>query len=248
MLNDLCGKMKRLGYPAFMIVRLRERVNELQQSNVHGIEAFLRKLSQRIDDKQDYLDILMEGRFAVILAKNGFTDIYLEFSGSGTDMRAVYSVKTVYFEMTRRRAVQDEWKLAEPDVADFIEPDRTENVISKIIGKVGQLQHGETNIVVVWSDTIGLDVIEMGEAFGYIQQEIANEPEKYRDLSAVLFTTRGVNMATLKQFYVFKNNHALKTLSDDLTKKLESFSERDVEQLQKEHDDLAKAMKKPHAK
>lgn len=232
--------MGRVGYPEFMIVRLRERVDELQQINVHGIEAFLRKLSQRINDKQDYLDILMEGRFAVMLAKNGFTDIYLECSGSGPDIRAVYGGKTVYFEMTRRRAVQDEWKLAEPDVADFIEPDRTENVISKILGKVGQLQRGETNIVVVWSDTIGLNVIEMGEAFGYIQQEIDNEPEKYRDLSAVLFTTGGVDMATLKQFHVFKNNHALKELSDDLAKKLQSFSERDVARLQKEFDDLEK--------
>ena len=55
------------------IARLaEERINELQERGVYCVDRFVQKLLDRIGDKEEYLDILMEGRFAIILARNNF--------------------------------------------------------------------------------------------------------------------------------------------------------------------------------
>jgi hypothetical protein len=91
---------------------------------------------------------------------------------------------------------------------------------------MSQLQSGETNIVVIWSDTVRLSQHELEEAFEYIKQEIEQNPGTYKDLSAILFTQgEESHRTTLKKFYLFKNDRASKPLEICLTKKLESLSE-----------------------
>ena len=61
----------------------KERINELQQRGVYCVDKFVQKLLDRVNDKETYLDILMEGRFAVILARNNFSNIQIEYSDKG---------------------------------------------------------------------------------------------------------------------------------------------------------------------
>lgn len=97
--------------------------------------------------------------------------------------------------------------------------------------------------MVLWSDTIRLLLPDMEQAWKYIQQRIYRNPQKYKDLSGVLFTEGGgVSYTTLKQFYLFKNDKASKQLGSRLTKKLKSLHERDLKQLQREADALADAL------
>ncbi len=242
-LQRLTERMSELGYNEYMIDRVKERTSELQQRGVKYVDRFLQKLVNRADDKEAYLDILMEGRFAVILARNNFSDIEIEYTEQGPDLKARWNKKTIYFEVTRRHSEVDEW--AEPPEVVSISSDKVENTISKIQEKLSQLQSGEINIIVIWSNTINLLPYDMREAFEYIKQEIKDSSQKYKELSGVLFTEGGgINTSTLKQFYLYKNDKALKPLGTRLTLKLESLHERDPKQVQKEIDELAAAIRK----
>ena len=242
-LQKLVEKMKELGYSVYMIGRAEERVSELQRRSVCDIAKFVQKLIDRVNDKEAYLDILMEGRFAVILARNRFSKIHIEYCEEGPDLKASWNRNTVYFEVTRRRPSGDEW--AEQPEASFALADKAENIISRIQEKIRQLQSGQTNIVVIWSDTINLLPPDLKEAFEYIKQEIIDDPEKYKNLSGVLFTEGGgVDVATLKQFYLFKNDDASKPLKTRLTRKLESLHEQNLKQIQREMEELVAAFKK----
>jgi len=230
----------------YMARLAKERINELQQRGVYCVDRFVRRLLASVTGKEAYLDILMEGRFAIILARNGFKEIHIEYCSEGPDIKTEYNRQTVYFEVTRRHTDEDEWTgeygAAGPS------PDRPENVIDRIWGKLGQLKSGGTNIVVLWSDTVKLGKPDVEEAFKYIQQEICHHP-KYGDLSGVLLTEGGgVDLASLKQFYLFENDRVSKPLGTRLRRKLESLRERDLKEWQKELEDLTAAVKQLKAK
>jgi hypothetical protein len=229
-----------------MARRAEERINELQQRGVHCVDRFVQKLLDRVDDKDAYLDILMEGRFAIILARNGFKELHIEYCSEGPDIKAEYNGQTIYFEVTRRHADEDEW--AGRNGVSWASSDRVENIIARIREKLRQLQSGEINIVVLWSDAVSLGEREVKEAFDYIIQE-DQETRAYKALSGLLLTEGGgVDVATMKQFYLFENDKASKPIGVDLGRKLESLFERDIEEWQKEIEDLTAAVKQLKAK
>ncbi len=219
-----------------------ERINELQQRGVHCVDRFAHKLLDRVSDKEDYLDILVEGRFAVILARNNFSDIYIEYIDKGPDLKATWNRNTIYFEVTRSRPSEDD--RAVKNRAAFVSQDSVESIISKIQDKMRQLQSGSINIVVIWSDTVNWLPRNMKEAFKYIEQESLQNPGVYKKLSGVLFGGGMVDMATLKQFYLFENREASKPLDSRLFNKLDNLLERDINQLQRENEELAAALRK----
>jgi len=243
-LQRLTERMKQLGYNDYMVERVKERVGELQKRGVNCVDRFVQKLLDRIGDKEAYLDILMEGRFAIILARNNFSDIEIEYAEKGPDLKARYNRKTVYFEVTRKRPSEDNELFSQPG-GHFTKHARIENIISKIQEKMGQLQCGEVNIVVIWSDAIAWHQPALGKAFGYIKQEIYDDPTRYKDLSAILFTEGGgVSPERLTPFQLFKNDKASNPLGTRLARKLESLYERNPKQLQREFEELAAALKR----
>ena len=240
-LDGLCHDMRKAGYEGFMTSRVKDLVDELQQRGVRGIDAFVRRLSERLANREEYLDILKEGRFAKILARNGFKQIEIEYVRKGPDIKAKYNRRTVYFEITRKRENEEDFVIRQPNVAAFISPYRTENIIDTIQEKSKQLRIGELNIVVVWSDTATLGRLQIEEAIRAIQQEISCDPEKYRRISGILFTD-GVDTERMKQFNLFTNDNAYKRLPSRLANKVEFMIEEDRRRLRREYDDLAAAM------
>ena len=246
-LQKLITRMGELDYNSYMIGLVTERVKELQQRGVVGIDKFVQKLTDRVNDKDAYLDILMEGRFAIILARNNFSKIQVEYAGSGPDLKAIWNRKTVYFEVTRRHSAIDEW--AEVREGSLPPLDEPENIISRIQQKLGQLKIGKVNVLVFWSDTTAVVSLNMKEAFEYIKKEIKQNPGTYQDLSGVLFTEGGgVSASTLKQFRIFENNRASKPLGMRLVKKLESLHEEDPKKWEREFEELANALRKQRGK
>ncbi len=230
MYMELLKEMERLGYNSYMIERAKERIIELQKRGVQGVDKFVKKLRDRLNEKEDYLDILMEGRFAIILARNKFSNIHIEYCQEGPDLKANWNRNTVYFEVTRKRPSEDD-RIIQSSAA-FVSPATTENIIDKIRVKIPQLQTNGVNIVVIWSDTITLGKPELEKAFESIRDEIKETPEEYKKLSGVLLTNGGYNSGTLKQFYLFENDNASKPLSPRLTRKLNSLHEQNLEKLQ----------------
>jgi len=225
----------------YMARLAKERINELQQRSVYCVDKFVQKLLERVKDKEAYKDILMEGRFAIILARNNFSDIHIEYIDEGPDVKATWNRNTIYFEVTRSRPSEDDRVVQ--NRAAFVSQDSVESIISKIQGKLPQLQSGCINIIVIWSDTINWLPRRMKEAFKYIQQGNDQNPEEYKDLSGVLFTNGGVNMATLKQVYLFENKEASKPLGPRLFNKLDNLHERNINELQRENEELAAGLR-----
>jgi len=187
--------------------------------------------------------VLMEGRFAATLAHNNFSGIEVEYCSNGPDIKATWNRNTVYFEVTRKRSLEDEWAdEREPFIRSAVaSQDSIKNIISKIEAKLKQLKNAEINIVVLCSSTIAVDEHDIREAFKLIEKT----PKEYKKLSGILFTNDyGVDTATLKQFYLFKNDKASKPLGLRLTKKLESLLEQNRKKLQRENEELAAAFKK----
>lgn len=231
------------------VVRLvKERIKELQQSGVHSVDKFLQKLFDSAHNKEDYFDILMEGRFAIILARLGFSKIHIEYCDKGPDMKASWNRNTVYFEVTRIRP-NDVDRAAQSGVA-VISSDEGQSIIwGKIQQKLKQLKSNEVNIVVIWSDTFRVGPTGFKEASKYIKQEIDENEGTYTDLNAILFTEGEESYTTtLKRFDLFINEKASKPLGPCLTKKLKFLHERDLKQLQREMDELAAALKRLHDK
>lgn len=241
--TELCNKMRQAGYEEFKIERVKKLADELQQHGVQGIDAFVRILAERVTNEQGYSDILKEGRFALILARNKFSQIQIEYSSRGPDLKANYNRRAVYFEVTRRHSEVDEW--AEQSEDALPPPDNPEAIIGRIQRKIRQLISGEINIIVFWSDTVAVLELEMEEAVKCIRQEINCNPGVYGKLSGVLFTTGGVDVARLKQFYLLTNNKASKRLPIRLARKLEFLCEEDRGRLQGKFDALAIAMREP---
>jgi hypothetical protein len=113
--------MREANYKSFMVERVVKRVKELHYRNVSGIDNFLVKLGQTIVELKDesdhagfqkYLDILFEGRFAIILARNGFQEIEMireDNRSRRPDIKAQFQECIVYFEVTRVNPQVDEW-------------------------------------------------------------------------------------------------------------------------------------------
>lgn len=221
----------------YMARLAEERIGRLQQSGVYCVDRFVQKLAKSVGDKEQYLDILMEGRFAIILARNGFKEIYIAYCSQGPDIKAEYNRQTIYFEVTRRHAAEDEWT-GEFGAAG-LSPERPEDVVDKIRHKLGQLEDGKVNIVVLASDRANLGKRDVEGAA--ILQELCNH-SRFGDLSGVLFTESGGGKAT--SFCLFKNDRALRQIGTRLHKKLKSLSEVDSKELQKKMDEMADALRR----
>ncbi|MFH1382157.1 MAG: hypothetical protein ABIH70_04600 [Chloroflexota bacterium] len=223
----------------------KERINELQQRGIHGIDKFLQKLVDRANNKEDYLDILMEGRFAIILARNGFSDIEIEYCEKGPDLKAGWNRETVYFEVTRRRPSEDEKQSSSSGRGVYaVKRAKSEDIIGKIQGELHHLKGTEINIVVLWSDTAEWNENTVREAQKYIEEEICDDPNRYKVLGGILFTTGGYKYSTHEQFFLFENNKASKPLEFRLIKKLKSLHEQDLKQLKREQRELEAAFKR----
>jgi len=243
-IQKLIERMKELGYNSHMIRLAKELVNELQQRGIYGIDRFVKKLSDRANEKQDYLDTLREGRFAIILASNGFSGITFikeKKEQKLPDIKANYNKCTVYFEVTRSRPSEEDQAFQAG--AAFVSQDSIENIIGKIQEKIPQLQSGEINIVVIWSDTINWLQRIMEEAFKYIQQEINQNPGVYKRLSGILFTESG-EVIYPSEFKFFRNSVASKPIKIRLARKLESLRGQSPRKLQREMDEMADALRR----
>ena len=222
-LEELRDKMAELGYKSAMIRLAKETINELQQKGIHCVDRFARKLLDRVNE-EGYLDILMEGRIALILAKNGLSEIFIEYSDEGPDIKANYNGKSVYFEVTRRRPNEEDERLRQSKDPIWISMTRTEIIIERIQEKLGQFESGEINVVVYCSETVTMGLPDIEEAFKYIKQEICHDPERYKKLSGILFTESAeIPLTDLWGFYLLENKYASERLGTHLAKKLKSL-------------------------
>ena len=173
-LQELIKRMKELDYHEHWVRFTFEYVSQLQEKGVLAVDRLVQRLERctKGSDKKEYWEVLMEGRFAATLAHNNFSGIEVEYCSNGPDIKATWNRNTVYFEVTRKRSLEDEWAdQSEPFVRSIVaSQDSIENIISKIKAKLKQLKDAEINIVVLCSSTIAVDEHDIGEAFKLIEK------------------------------------------------------------------------------
>ena len=106
--------------------------NELLKRGVHCIDRFMRKLLDKVADREAFLDIMMEGRIVIILSKHGFSQIHVEYSDAGPDLKASYNRRTIYFEITKRRPRDEDKVLLQSKGPIWVSPQKTETTLGKI--------------------------------------------------------------------------------------------------------------------
>jgi len=217
------GNKKTIYSKELMRKRSNEIIDQLKVMPMHGIERFIHRL-ETVPDDEEYLDILAQGRFALILNHNGFSGIELEPLDNGPDIRITSEVGTLYFEVKRRRHKEEDYELAESGGASWIRPDRDDNVISIIRNKLGQLRYGEINIVVIWSNTVMLGSPEIQEACKSISKEIFRNEGAYAKLSGIILVQdEKIDFTSPDNICLFINDQAARLLHEPLIVKLSSF-------------------------
>jgi hypothetical protein len=207
-----------------------EVVEELKAASVKGVGRFLSRLKSAPDDEEK-LDILAQGRFALILAHNGFDSVDLEPSDERPDIVLSYEANDVFFEIRRRRPRETDFKLAETKGPLWGKQERDENVISLIKDKMPQLVPGEINIVVIWSNTVELGYPHIQEAFKSISKEI--DAGTLKKLSGLIFVDDPrLDLTLPNAINLFTNEKAEKLMPQSLVDRLSSFC-RSNETIQK---------------
>lgn len=239
-LQKLAKKMKELGYHEHWARLTVEYVDQLQEKGMLAVDRLVQRLERctKGSDKREYWDVLIEGRFAVTLADNNFSGIEVEYCSKGPDIKAEWDGNTIYFEVKRKRSKVDEWEVSPEDVK--LPSGKPEDIISRIHSKLKQLKPGEINIIVLCSSTIAVDKHGVREAFKLIEQD----PKEYEKLSGILFTNDwGIDIATMKQFDLFKNENTSKPIGPRLADKLEYMRDQSAEELQRNWQEVATLIK-----
>ena len=246
-LDKLIASMVRSGeYNDCDVNGAKQLVHELQGRGVHCVDRFVQRLLHSVGNKEDYFDILTEGRFALVLARNGFNEIHIEYCQQGPDLKATYNRQTLYFDVRRRRPKQGEsWEMQE---ARWAGEDSQDNIIGIIRKKRGQFCNARLNILVLWSDTIELRPSTIKKVASYIFEENVSE---FRIFSGILFTeAEGYSLPSVAQYRFHRNPHASKPVGVRLTRKLGSLHTRPPKALKQEFELrgfwlLARAQRRP---
>ncbi len=240
-ISDLIGEMQEANYNDYMITRARKLIYDLKDKRVNP-ERFIQRLINAVkNSSEEYIDIITEGRFALIIAKRGFSAIRLEYSDSGPDISAKWNRNVIYFEIKRIRPRQDDQKAHESVV--WIDPVEL-TIIGIIQEKMSQLLQGERNVFVIWSDTVDFLEEGMQNSWNYIRQEIDGNPGSYTKLSGILFTSGGYRFSPLKQFRLYENTVASKRLGARLCRKLENLFENNPREVVDENNRLGREIKR----
>ena len=203
--------------------RSGEIITELQNKKTQGIGRFVHRL-EIAPDEEEYLDILAQGRFALLLHHNGFSCIDMEPSKKGPDIMITSSRYTSYCEITRRRFKKEDYELAKSGGPSWTRPDSADNLNGIIVNKLKQLLDGEMNIVVIWSNTIKVGTPEIEEAFKWISKEIRSNVGTYEKLSGVILVQDGkVDLTLPNEICLVVNDKAKRPLPKPFVENLRSF-------------------------
>ena len=242
--SDLIATLRDAGYSDYMQSVAVELIDGLTQYGVYGVGRFIRRLisaARSSSDYQNYLDIMVEGRFALLLAKRGFSAVQLEYSTNGPDISANWSRNAIYFEVKRTRPREDDSRIQNSVIWKGHDGP---NVIGMIQQKMRQLRENERNVIVLWSDTVNLMIDDMDKAFSYIRQHISRDSNAYRKLGGILFKGGGYSFSPLRQFYLFENSKALKPLGTRLCAKLRNLFEQNPRELVDENEALGRELRR----
>jgi len=112
--------------------------------------------------------------------------------------------------------MEDDQELAKSGGSVMASPVSTDSVNDIISEKLRQLQDGEINVLVIWSNTVKLGRPEIEEGFKNIRQEVKGTAVKYRKLSAIMLIQDETRDLAMLGKVLFLNDSASRQLPDSI--------------------------------
>lgn len=223
----LVARMKYYGYSEEEIFSAILLLQDLDQGNIKNLDGFYNILMERLENKEQYLDIWIEGKTALTLAFNNFNVTYNPL-GNGPDLLAEDFGHQLYVEVKRYR---EDWltrRKLEEATEKGTKYGRGQRDVEKLIGdvlkKTSQLPRGEIDIVFIRSDNITIEEVDFKLAMHDFDEMVRSNPV-YRRISGILFDSGWVNIRTGQRFYLHLNPQAEKPLSLVLAERLRNLEE-----------------------
>ena len=137
---------------------------QLKRTRVTGVDEWLKEIKNYYENDNQFMDFYTEGRYALRLQKSGLKVKMKPYNGGGPDLQVSAGLFSFDIEVTRfvgDIALENKMSLEEDETVCLIEmPDKSQDVWSKIAGKMKQLKEEKNGIILLHSDNIGIDFFE----------------------------------------------------------------------------------------
>ncbi|MDE2716841.1 MAG: hypothetical protein OXI33_07480 [Chloroflexota bacterium] len=137
---------------------------QLKKTRVTGVDEWLKEIKNYYENDNQFMDFYTEGRYALRLQRSGLKVKMKPYNGGGPDLQVSAGLFSFDIEVTRfvgDIALENKMSLEEDETGCLIEmPDKSQDVWSKIAGKMKQLKEEKNGIILLHSDNIGIDFFE----------------------------------------------------------------------------------------
>ncbi len=158
-------------FNAFIVHSLYVR---LKDAYVQGVDEWLKDIKRYYEYDDQFADFYLEGCYALALQKTGMMVKMRPYGGEGPDLQISTEYLSFDVEISRFRpdiSLGNRMNLGEDETPCLVRmPDKSQNVWSKIESKVKQLRKDKNGIILLFSDDIGIDWIDLEKNAEYISE------------------------------------------------------------------------------
>ena len=144
----------------------------LTKASVVGVGEWLKDIERYYEYDDQFADFYIEGCYALALQKVGMIVKMRPYGGEGPDLQISTEYLSFDVEISRFRpdmSLGNKMSINEGDISLLIKiPDKSQNVWSKIENKRKQLRKDKNGIILLFSDDIGIDWIDLEKNAEYI--------------------------------------------------------------------------------
>ncbi len=157
---------------------------QLKKTGGTGVDEWLREIERYYEYDDEFINFYTEGRYALNLQKSGLKVKMKPYNDGGPDLQISTGLLSFDIEVTRfvgDISLEKKMSLGEDETPRLIEmPDKSQDVWSKIEGKMKQLKKNKNGFILLRSDNIGIDWVEF--------EKNANDISRFDEkLCAVIF-------------------------------------------------------------
>jgi hypothetical protein len=203
-------------------------LDELKRRGVNNLDTFEAKLASYIPQREQFWDIQLEGKTALIFALNTFRATFYPGGLKGADLEVLWQDYRLFVEVSRFREDYDtKAKLEKGEEIggqELLVPyGRGEKDVeafhNKIIVEAAQLPRDGIGLVILRSDNCRIEDFEYEQAAEYLEEQVLQN-ETLKRLSGVLFDSGVVLFSNGNRFYLWRNPQAERCIDNKLCKKL----------------------------
>jgi len=198
----------------------------LEKAHVQGIPEYIKKLQANCNNNENFEDVRLEGKAAIMFKKAGF-DVTMQDS---PDLALKFNNEQFYAEVKHFREKEqdkiDAAKMSEPgdllvpygDTVPLQGKHAWEQVYDVAKKKIGQYKEYAPNILVVESSSTSIEDTEIETAINMINEDVRyGKCPGFAKLNGILLTSDWINISQQwRKVYFFPTSNPVVSLSQEL--------------------------------